>query len=299
MSITGDLFAVARKLSDRCNRLEDDDFSESLDKIKEAANQVGKSCSGSWFGYHSCVYYESFAEPPPGARFSQEWGFMDTFGSETTVGNWREYGFGEVIDTIKEIAGNPDIAPQEKESKEVAEYFEEAQSVVVSQLHSVLETKSEDKYISQLLDKAENEKIFHANDFIKYLMPSGSIISRDLPAIEKGLQTPPHFSILAHVTAICQPFKACCNLSKIVRRAASHLENGEKESARDQRIGTKVFIGHGHSAVWKDLKDFLQDRLHLPWDEFNRVPVAGVTYYTPISNVRRGSNSISYYDRGR
>src|SRR5260370_11066230 len=37
----------------------------------------------------------------------------------------------------------------------------------------------------------------------------------------------------------------------------------------------KVFIGHGRSPVWKDLRDFLQDRLMLPCDEFNREPVAG------------------------
>lgn len=37
----------------------------------------------------------------------------------------------------------------------------------------------------------------------------------------------------------------------------------------------KIFIGHGRSLVWKELKDFLQDRLHLEWDEFNRESVAG------------------------
>ena len=36
-----------------------------------------------------------------------------------------------------------------------------------------------------------------------------------------------------------------------------------------------IFIGHGRSKVWQDLKDFLQDRLNLDWDEFNREPVAG------------------------
>ena len=41
------------------------------------------------------------------------------------------------------------------------------------------------------------------------------------------------------------------------------------------RIGTKVFIGHGRSPAWRELKDFVQDRLALPWDEFNRVPIAG------------------------
>ena len=40
--------------------------------------------------------------------------------------------------------------------------------------------------------------------------------------------------------------------------------------------GGKVFIGHGKSQLWRDLKDFLQDRLHLKWDEFDRTPAAGL-----------------------
>jgi predicted nucleotide-binding protein len=37
----------------------------------------------------------------------------------------------------------------------------------------------------------------------------------------------------------------------------------------------KIFIGHGRSSDWKDLKDFIQDRLKLQWDEFNRETAAG------------------------
>jgi hypothetical protein len=37
----------------------------------------------------------------------------------------------------------------------------------------------------------------------------------------------------------------------------------------------RVFIGHGRSQVWRELKDFLNDRLRLEWDEFNRESVAG------------------------
>lgn len=40
--------------------------------------------------------------------------------------------------------------------------------------------------------------------------------------------------------------------------------------------GNRVFIGHGRSPLWRELKDFLQDRLKLPWDEFNRESTAGV-----------------------
>ncbi|HEX9022952.1 MAG TPA: TIR domain-containing protein [Geobacteraceae bacterium] len=39
----------------------------------------------------------------------------------------------------------------------------------------------------------------------------------------------------------------------------------------------RVFIGHGRSLVWLELKDFLQDRLQLPWEEFNRESVPGIS----------------------
>jgi predicted nucleotide-binding protein len=38
-----------------------------------------------------------------------------------------------------------------------------------------------------------------------------------------------------------------------------------------------VFIGHGRSPLWRELKDYIIDRIKLPYDEFNRVPVAGIT----------------------
>lgn len=38
-----------------------------------------------------------------------------------------------------------------------------------------------------------------------------------------------------------------------------------------------VFIGHGRSGDWRELKDFLEDRLDLEVEEFNRVPTAGVS----------------------
>jgi len=67
--------------------------------------------------------------------------------------------------------------------------------------------------------------------------------------------------------------------------AAGHLtwrltESVPKESRMTQsnsRQGNKIFIGHGRSMVWRDLKDFVTDRLKLAHDEFNAEPVAGIT----------------------
>ena len=74
-------------------------------------------------------------------------------------------------------------------------------------------------------------------------------------------------------------------LSKIARQAGSHLGRKKRRSKQAEIIGTNVFIGHGRSRLWKDLKDFVQDRLKLPWDEFNRVPVAGVTNIARLSEM--------------
>lgn len=42
-------------------------------------------------------------------------------------------------------------------------------------------------------------------------------------------------------------------------------------------VSHSVFIGHGRSPMWRELKDFIQDRLRLPYEEFNRQPMAGIT----------------------
>ncbi|MCP4614303.1 MAG: hypothetical protein GY845_36925 [Planctomycetes bacterium] len=116
MGVADDLFAVARRLSKYNNRLEDADFSDNLIKLEDAANSIGKSWSGSWIGYHARVYYREFQEPPADDHFSQEWGGTDP-------ASWVECRYDDVIDSIKRLAGNPDITSQEKESQEVGQEF--------------------------------------------------------------------------------------------------------------------------------------------------------------------------------
>ena len=81
------------------------------------------------------------------------------------------------------------------------------------------------------------------------------------------------------------PAEACETLAKIAHKAAARIERAERDRVRADRAGTNVFIGHGRSPVWKGLKDFIQDRLHSPWDEFNRVPVAGITNIARLSEI--------------
>ncbi len=73
---------------------------------------------------------------------------------------------------------------------------------------------------------------------------------------------------------------------RLANTQLSLTEDGKPVTEQASRpTSKKVFIGHGGTSVWKDLKDFIQDRLKLPWDEFNRVPVAGTTNIARLSEM--------------
>jgi predicted nucleotide-binding protein len=51
-----------------------------------------------------------------------------------------------------------------------------------------------------------------------------------------------------------------------------------------------IFIGHGRSSVWRELKDFLEDRLHLRVVEFNRESTAGISTVERLNEMLDDSN---------
>ena len=54
-------------------------------------------------------------------------------------------------------------------------------------------------------------------------------------------------------------------------------------------VGSNVVIGHGGSALWRELKDFLRDRLIYPVDEFNAVTVAGLPTVERLERMLNGA----------
>jgi len=108
-------------------------------------------------------------------------------------------------------------------------------------------------------------------------------MSRDAVAVSQGLFLAPHQSVLVDVVWRRQSKVTAGKIADLVRRAGSHLGRLEKKLA--SRVGTNVFIGHGRASAWRELKDFVSGRLALPYDEFNRVPVAGVTNIARLSEM--------------
>lgn len=275
--ISKELFKIANTLDDFIT-LE----TPELDKLIDTAGRLGKAWSGSWLGYQSRVYYKNFQVPPPGAVFSQEWGFQDAF-SMGTRGEWCEFRFDDVVSAIEQEAGNSNLESYITASNSAIEAFENAKSFTLSLIHS--SPNINDKFIDGIIGNIEAAKILDREDFIKFWRPSGQTISRDMIAIEKGCVIPPHFSVLATCHAIKFPYQACSELRKLIIKLANHAKNIEGKTIKEERVGTNIFIGHGRSPQWRELKDFVSERLGLPWDEFNRLPVAGLTSVTRLAQM--------------
>ena len=255
---------------------------KSLDKLETVANEVGKSWGGSWMGYQSRVYYKDFVTPPAGAHFSSEWGFYENIMRDTR-GNWMEYEFGQVQEHISSKASTQDLKQANLVRKSGQDLFDEKHGTLLSLFETYL-LRRKDPFIESLVEKVKLMKVPRGSDWIETVRPH-SIMSRDSLAVTQGITTPPHIAILADIFDIRGPIYMCEELAKNAKTAASHIERQEREARRMKRIGTNIFIGHGRSLLWKDLKDFTQDRLHLPWDEFNRVHVAGVTNIARLSEM--------------
>ena len=247
---------------------------------------VGRSFSGSWQGYHSRVYYAGLSTPPPGAHFSQEWGLMNTYASSLgSHGDWCKFDAEDVKAHIRHSAGAPDLETAHAAAKGVSETYQEAQYEIISILQNELEEKS-DGFLEDLKKKIEELEPLSPFEVAQHMAPKGQIMTRDTVTLGQGTQVPPHMSIISEVKSIHHSFGVCLALPPtLLHRRRSHLERKARRQKRAERVGTNVFIGHGRSHAWRDLKDFVQDRLKLPWDEFNRVPVAGVTNIARLSEM--------------
>lgn len=258
--------------------------SRPVQALQTAAVNTGKAWSGSWLGYHANVYYEDLKPPPAGANFSPEWGLMETNYDRGTTGLWKQYNPEAVINLIYRSARNPSLKQTRKLAAQCEKAFAKQKSNILAILAATLNV-TEDPFLEELKSEVTNISLLSKKDAIDAWRPSGDLMSRDSLAYSQGFWTPPHLDVLADVTSLKTASTICEEISTVARKAGSYLARMERRKVRSSLIGTNVFIGHGNSTAWRELKDFVQDRLQLPYDEFNRVPIAGITNVARLSEM--------------
>ncbi|MEU1163449.1 TIR domain-containing protein [Streptomyces sp. NPDC005921] len=261
---------------------ESDAFAQTLNPVDNAIAVLTKAWSGSNIGYQSRVYHADFTPPPPGSHFSKEWGLTGTF--QGTTGRWVEYSEGAITEKLRELSQGTDLSDALQRSVEARQALKLAKAETGSILSSYLQF-TPDEYIEDLRQQMDKLSAPTPQQLIQALRPEG-MTTRDATAINQGWQAAEHQKLWSQVTSVRRSFAACREMLFLLERSVNHIDRRATAPAIAVRqTGERVFIGHGGSGLWRVLKDFVTDRLNLPYDEFNRVPVAGVTTVSRLGDM--------------
>ena len=261
-------------LSSAASDGEEPSLQGALSAVEHVCEELKHSASGSWLGYHAFVYYAGLTPAPAGANFSQEWGLEDlSLTRMGSVGDWRQFDPRAVEQHIFATSCVHSLKEWEIKSGQARKTYDAARSEL-SSVFEVMPKSAKDGHLAALFEELQALKAPSAGEIIRVWRPSGQIMTRDSLALGQGWKKPPHLDVLSEVISIRLAYKACEAAAEICQRMGSHLRR--KGDMTNEAIPSRIFIGHGRSLAWRELKDFLQDRLRLPWNEFNRVSAAGV-----------------------
>lgn len=283
------LISIAAQCQEISEEIEEGQLASIVKDVNDAIRSIERSFSGSWIGYHANVYYLGFQPPKPGHHFSAEWGFHDAFSNPTSP-NWQEVTFEDVETEVHARSNSADMAPLDSRSKEVVKEFKKYRKKIVELLTSALDATTSEQ-VEELRDKANSLKPFYSADEVaQSQIPKGNFWSRDGLAMSQGIRTPPHIQIYARCASLGSAFYQIGELATIAETASNVIRKWGVTNSKGLLADGTIFIGHGRSDDWRQLGSFLQERLGLKWDEFNREPTAGITIKERLENMLSQAN---------
>ncbi len=242
---------------------------------EERLDQLERSHSRSWFGDHSATYYGDFQAPPSGRSFDVEWGFVPGFNGSHNPG-WQTYSRDEIRAFAFARIGESIFHSMNDLADEVTEGLSSVRDQALDVLEA-LSSKSPSKAITRYTNVIENElKPYTAVDYINSCARTTPNMTRDSEEIAKGRVVPAHVQYLGPFRSLDANRRRLRELASVLRKTIEAVNlNGEIQEP--VASSNTIFIGHGRSEQWRVLKDFLKERLHLRYEEFNRISPAGIS----------------------
>lgn len=257
-----------------------------LQNLLNEVAEVHRASSQSWIGYHSRLYVKDLTPPTSGEEFDIMWGLMPAMSSHTH-GDWYEYDYQTVMNTIMERAG---VAAEERDALDAAaraamRATEGAKAKILPSLDAFL-AKHKDARLEAKREEIAGLKVrLPESKFVEADRPS-QVITRDETALAQGLQVPHHMGFRAKLYAQWSAMTQSQKLTEMARYVHSYIRATYPEGDSIVRNGkSTIFIGHGKSKEWRELKDFLADRLSLDWEEFNRQSTAGISVTARLNDM--------------
>lgn len=287
-----ELTKIERELRDIAKRAEDPEIKQQMEAFDRVIDRMADSWSGSHMGYHTHVYYSGFQRPVPGDRFNTEWGL------DESSDHWVEHNPNDVFHYIYAQAGCGEIkeliALHEGISRDINRRKSSLESIV-----EVCLANAGSGFTDKLRERVNGCGILTAYEILHgwlsetqatrdqrvrfdSISPPPHLTVRphvgDLGKAYAKLNPPPHLEVRSYVDALRSAFKLAGDLADLTVELRNHVRRHESVShAETQNTATEVFIGHGRSGVWRELKEFLVGRLGLEVEEFNSESQAGRT----------------------
>ncbi|MCG3174804.1 MAG: hypothetical protein GMKNLPBB_03093 [Myxococcota bacterium] len=272
-----DYLANARQQCERAaQQMKAEDILAIQRRLMRAIEQVGLAWSGSCIGYQARVYIRDFQRPGPVDRFDDNW---RSYAHHRIGLGWVEYNDDEVKDHVNQLAEVPEEDWQriKTTAASAAAVFSAVQSEIVPTLDAVLAEYDDERIREKRNDIARLKSYHNMPDIAEKLQKTQYMMkTSDLNALKEGWRIPPHIRMKADLDEQFSYGKQVEELAKEIRYIFTYLKQRQQTKGKlAVRTDGKIFIGHGQSKVWLELKNFVQDDLHLQYEEFNREPPAG------------------------
>lgn len=277
--ILDDIVIAARRCERAAEIFETEPISSACSRLYDAIDSVGAGWSGSWAGNHSSIYIDGLRPVRPGEIFDKEWG-TESSPLNRTRGRWCIYPYEVVADEIIRRANLSDMSSITQAAKTAEESFEQSRDELLPTFDALLASQ-DDATLRELRQRLAGLRSHISRlEFVKTQQPR-QFFTRDYQALAQtmqGIQAPHHINFQSWLLEL-QSFGAQAReLAKVARHAERYLKQRYKmKGATVAKTDGKIFIGHGHSGAWRELQDFIQNRLKLEPDEFNRESTAGIS----------------------
>jgi predicted nucleotide-binding protein len=285
-NLLDELVRAARRCERAANLFEKEPLRGQISRLMDACDDVGQAWSGSFIGYQATVYIQGLRPTRPGEFFNREWGPSES------RGQWAEYLFEGVRQEIERQARSDSLERLNEAVTSAQSAFESRDGEIIPALDAILTARTDDTLKGMRNSIANLRSCGSAELFAHDWLPGGQQMVRDPRALASmALQVPHHMRYKAWLMERVSYGIQAGELAKLTKQVVKYLRytmnlKGTTVAKTDGRI----FIGHGRSNAWRDLKDFLQDRLGLQWEEFNRESAAGFATKERLEALLDGSS---------
>jgi len=282
MTISEELFQLADAVAEALSRARSDDLRKPLAALDKVCDGAERAWSGYNLGYHADVYCDGLRAV--GAQFSPEWGLMERWPTHEPDRRWQIMDQEAVSDTILARAGIDTLDEIKDRLHSIRDDLSTLKEQGISLL-TVAPANAPDPFLERKRKEVEEIVIADPGTIEVSLAKGGRNWSRDSTAVSQCRRIAAHQRLKAVCLSATVSEIGLNLFERAIRESASHMMHLSGTERRTEPTRQNVFIGHGHSPVWREFKDFIKDRIGLPYDEFNRVPVAGTTNVARLSQM--------------